>query len=362
MRAYIVDKKALVSNIQILKHRAGDTPIWGVVKGNGYGLGCAALAKVLYDEGIRRFAVTDIAEVRALREAGFWDCPILMMEGTCEVREIDELLALEAILSVGSEAMAEAVSHRALERDVTAHIHVKIDSGMGRFGFLPDQMRQVHAVYTDYPGLTPIGIYTHFHSARNAAVTKDQYERFRRVVEELRAAGYPLGMVHCCNSTGFWKYPEYHSDGVRVGSAVLGRVNFEGDTGLKKVGYCTAAIEDVRQIPKGHTVGYGAGWKAKRSTKIAIVPVGYTHGFAVDRGFDLWRLQDCLRGVARYIKAFLKKKALYVRINGKPCKVLGHVGMVNMVVDVTKVDCRPGDLARVEINPLLVRGMEVRFE
>ena len=84
-----------------------------------------------------------------------------------------------------------------------------------------------------------------------------------------------------------------------------------------------------------------------------------TVGFAVDKGFDLWRPKDCLRGVARYLKAWLRHKALYVTVNGTPCRVLGHVGMVNMVIDVTDCDCKLGDMAIVNINPLVLKDVDV---
>jgi alanine racemase len=362
MKAYIVDKQALKNNLEILKSRAGSTAIWGVVKGDGYGMGCVNMASFLHENGIRRFAVTEISEVRALRTAGFEDVPILMMEGTCNPIEVRELLQLGAIFSVGTGEDAAVINAEAAALGMKAQAHVKIDTGMGRYGFLHDQTEQIAALYTDYPNMELTGIYTHFHSARNASVTQNQFDRFQRVVSALRQAGFDPGMVHCCNSTAFWKYEHMHCDAVRVGSAVLGRVNFEGKTGLQKVGFCQAELEEIRTIPAGHSVGYGAGWKAKKDTRIAVLSVGYINGFSVDRGFDLWRFSDCLRGIGRYIKAFLKKKALYVRVKGKACRVLGHVGMVNMVIDVTGCDCQPGDLAHVDINPLLVRNMEIVFQ
>ena len=362
MKSYIVDKQALGQNLQLLRQRAGDTLIWGVVKGNGYGLGCANMAALLAEGGIDHFAVTDVSEVRALREAGFTDNAILMMEGTCNPVEINELLDLGAILTVGTPEDAAQINAQAAARGIVAQAHLKIDTGMGRYGFLPEQMEQIHAMYADFPSISLRGIYTHFHSARSAAATQTQFDRFQKVIQELRAAEIDIGMVHCCNSTGFWKYEQMHCDAVRLGSAILGRVNFEGKTGLQKIGYCQAELEEVRSIPKGHTVGYGGGWKAKRESRIAVLSIGYYNGFGVDRGFDLWRLRDCLRGVARYIKAFIKRKALYVSVNGTPCRVLGHVGMVNMVIDVTDCNCKVGDMARVDINPLLVKGVDIVFE
>ena len=361
MKSYVVEKLSLERNIHLLRRRADGVTIWGVVKGDGYGLGCVSLARLLAAHGIDHFAVTDVAEARALREEGFTENPILMMEGTCDPGEIDELLDLNAILTVSTPEDAERIDRAAAARATVAEAHLKIDTGMGRYGFLPEQIEEVYRVYTDREHIAVSGIYTHFYDACDRAATEIQYDKFQRVVQEIQAAGYETGMVHCCNSTAFWKYPHMHCDGVRLGSALLGRVAFDGKTGLERVGWCQAELEEIRTIPAGHTVGYGAGWRARRETRIAVLSVGYFNGFGVDRGFDLWRFSDCLRGVARYIKAFIRRKALYVQVNGQPCRVLGHVGMVNMVIDVTGCDCALGDMARVEINPLLVKGMDIVY-
>ncbi len=361
MKAYMVDKSALAHNVGLILARAKDAAVWGVVKGDGYGLGCVDMARVLSAYGINRFAVTDVGEVRALREAGFEESPILMMEGTCNRSEINELLDHGAILTIGSREDAQAVNQVAMERATVAEAHLKIDSGMGRYGFLPEEIETVYGLYTDHANIAFTGIYTHFACATDAEATQKQFDRFQQVVQELRAAGFETGMVHCCNSTAFFKYEHMHCDGVRIGSALLGRVAFSGSHGLKTVGYCQAELEEIRTIPAGHSVGYEAGWVAKRETRIAVLSIGYYNGFGVDRGFDLWRFRDCVRGVARYIKAFIKHKSLYVHVNGSACKVLGHVGMVNMVIDVTDCDCRVGDMARVNINPLLLKGVEIVY-
>lgn len=361
MKRYMVDKSALEHNVRVLLKKAGDVTVWGVIKGDGYGLGVVEMARLLAAYGIDHFAVTDVAEVRALREAGFVENPILMMEGTCDPDEINELIDHQAILSVGSVEDAQQINAQAAARSTVAQGHLKIDTGMGRYGFHPDQMELLHRLYLDSTNLAFTGIYTHFPCAANAKLTQQQYDAFQRVVQELQAAGFETGMVHCCNSNAFWRYSHMHCDAVRLGSAILGRVGYAARAGLKPVGYCQAQIEEIRILPPGHCVGYGGAWKAKRETRTAVLPVGYINGFALDRGFDTWRPIDCLRGIGRYLKALLKGKANYVQIGGKRCKVLGHVGMVNMVVDVTDCDCRPGDTARVEINPLLVKGMEIVF-
>ena len=360
MKRYVAETAALTHNVALLLEKAKDTVLWGVIKGNGYGLGIVPMAQLLVENGISCFAVTELAEVEALRQAGL-NHPVLMMESTCNPSELQKLLELRAIITVGSAEAANALNEAAQTSGMVAQAHVKIDTGMGRFGFLPEEGEQIKSLFADYPFITFTGIYTHFYDSADPTPTKAQFAEFMSVVDGLRKEGIDPGMVHCCNSSAFLKYPEMHCDAVRVGSALIGRVTVGGETGLKPVGYCEAEIEVIRDIPAGHTVGYGAGWRAKRQTRIAVIGIGYSNGFAVDRGFDLWRLKDCVRGVARYVKAFIRHKALYVNVNGCSCRVLGHVGMVNLVVDVTDCPCRTGDLARIDINPLLLKGIPVEF-
>ncbi len=361
MKAYIVETDKLRHNIAILKEKAGNTPIWGVVKGNGYGLGTVPLAQILFREGIDRFAVTDLREAKALRASGLSEQPVLMLRETSEEDELKQLLSLGVICTAGSLEAAAALEQVAAELGIKAQAHVKIDTGMGRYGFLPEQWEQAAQVYENYPHIEVTGIFTHFHSGSRQQITTAQFEAFQSTVKKLKEKGIHPGMTHCCNSLAFRNFPHMHLDGVRLGSALLGRVGYAGKAGLKPVGYCEATVEALKTIPKGHNVGYGAACQVKRDTKIAVVGVGYIHGFSVERGYDVFRIKDCLRSVGRYLKYMLKGKSLTVEINGKPCKVLGHVGMVNLIADVTHVPCQIHDKVKININPLDVKEMEVVF-
>ena len=168
-------------------------------------------------------------------------------------------------------------------------------------------------------------------------------------------------MAHMLNSAGLLKYPEYAMDGVRVGSAILGRVSVRGNWGLVRIGECQATVEELRWLPKGHSCGYGAGWTAKKPTRVAVFSVGWYHGFGVEMGNDLFRFRDCLRGILRNLKQMIFKKHLYVTVNGKKCRVLGHIGMLHTCVDVTKLQCAVGDTAIFDIKPLLLKGIEVVY-
>ena len=191
--------------------------------------------------------------------------------------------------------------------------------------------------------------------------TQKQFERFVAVVDKLRAAGYEPGMVHCCNSHAFVRHPEMHLDGVRLGSAFLGRLSFKEKLGLRRVGYAECSVEELRWIPKGQTVGYGAGFKARQQTRIAIIGLGWYNGFGPPRENDLTRFRDSLRGILHHVKNLLFPHKIIVSVNGHKCRILGHIGMVHAVADVTDIDCAVGDKVTVELGPTSVKGLRIQY-
>ena len=362
MKAYVVEKEHLVHNIQAIHEAAGDAVVWAVLKGNGYGLGVTQMAHLMQENGINHFAVTQVREAAALREAGFDDAQILMLRQTEEPEEIDSLLDMGVILTVGSVEAAAVINGIAAKRAGIARIHLKVDSGMGRYGFTPEQTSKLLKVYEYQSCLQVCGVYTHFNCAFcDDKLTRKQYNAFMGVVEEIREAGFDPGMVHCCNSAAFLKFPDMHASAVRVGSAFLGRLPFKDKLGLKKIGHAEATIEELRWLKEGATVGYGAGWKAKRPTRIAVLGIGWYQGFGNEKGRDLFRFRDCVREILHNLKWMVKGHRLHVTVGGKTCHVLGHVGMVNTIVDVTDVDCAIGDRVVLQINPLQAKGMKILY-
>lgn len=362
MKTYVVEKTRVENNLRIIQAQAGQTPVWAVVKGDGYGLGVTALAKVCREQGVSQFAVTELWEAAALRNVGFLEEQILMLRATSNREELETLLDLDLIATVGSQEDAVALNGVAAEKGIVAQAHLKVDTGMGRYGFLPGETDKLLSVYRYMENIAVCGIYTHFHSAFcSKKKTRQQFETFQQVLQTVRQAGFETGTVHCANSSALFLHPEMKLDGVRVGSAILGRLSFRGNFGLQPVGRCHAQIEELRWLPKGHTCGYGAAWKAKKPTRIAVVDVGWYHGFGLEKGRDVFRFRDCFRGQLSLLKAAVLGKALYGTVNGKKCRVLGHIGMVNTILDVTDVECQVADPVVLEINPLMVKGMPVEF-
>jgi alanine racemase len=362
MKAYIVEREDLGQNIEFLKKKAGDTPIWAVLKGNGYGIGLVPLARLLAEHDIHHFCVAEVREAEQLRENGFAEDAILMLRSTSDPGEINQLLDMHVLLTVGSYETAVAINGVAAQRSDIAEVHLKLDTGMGRYGFLPTETEKLISIYQYMKNIAVSGIYTHFSCASSSVKeTRRQYELFRSVIAQLQSAGYETGMLHCCNSSAFLRFPEMCCDGVRLGSALLGRLSFRNSFPLKKIGYAEATVEEIRWLPKGHTVGYGAAWRAKNTTRVAVVGIGWYNGFGAERQNDVYRFRDCLHGILGNLRDMLLRKSILVNVNGHKCRVLGHISMVHTMVDVTDIGCAVGDKVILQVNPLTVKGLKIQY-
>ncbi len=251
MKRYLVESAAIRQNLETLKKRAGKARLFAVVKGNGYGLGLVPLAAICRDAGVDTFCVTEVSDAKQLRGAGFTQ-QILMIRPTCDVDEVHQLLDLDVILTVSSQDDAAVLNGIATQRKQKVKAHVEIDTGMGRYGFLPSELDKLMHLYSYMDGLDLCGIYTHFHRAFcNKKATDLQMVCFRSVIRQLQEKGFDVGICHCCNSAGLLRFPNYAMDAVRVGSAILGRLSFKGSYNLKRVGTLEATVDELRWLPKG---------------------------------------------------------------------------------------------------------------
>ena len=360
MKQYIVSVEGLRSNVKVCRQIVGDKKIYAVVKGNGYGLEIGPFAKLLREEGVTAFAVTEVFETRALRDLGMVEEEILMLRPTEDAAELGELVNMSVVCTVDSAETAMALDAAAERAGTVAMCHIKIDVGMGRYGFEPGEIEKIKAVYSNMQKVAVTGIYTHFPSAfSDKKGTRAQFDTFMQVVEQLRAAGLETGCVHCANSSAALRFDYTRLDAVRLGSALLGRLSFRAkkNLGLEKIGYMEAEVRDVRWLPAGRSVGYGSVFTTKKPTRVAILDAGYYHGFCAEKGRDTFRFKDCAVGCLSLIKRWIFGQKIYVTINGKKARVLGHVGMLHTVADVTDIPCEGRDVARLEVNPLMAKGV-----
>ena len=357
MNSFVIECDKLQKNILKIKEKAGRKKIYAVIKGDGYGFGLCEYAKILVDSGITALAVTEPWEVTKLRLAGI-KCEILMLRSTALPDEIEELINADAILTVGSNEDAVTINGVAGKLNTKARVHIKIDTGMGRYGYYVSDVEKISAIYDYLDNLEPVGIYTHLNAAFGKKKhTLCQIDSVLALLSDLKRRGYNVGCAHFANSSAFYKLSEIDMlDAVRIGSAFTGRLAFPCRTGLERIGYLNSEICEIRWLEPGATVGYGGVYKAKKPRKVAIAPLGYSHGFGVEKIRDSYRFRDGIRYALQDIKRTIKGEKVYVTVNGKNARVLGHIGMLHTVIDITNISCQLGDEVQFKVNPLYVNA------
>ncbi len=324
-----VDLDRIAHNVTVLRRltRPG-TAFMAVVKADGYGHGAAEVAAVALEHGATWLGVAIPEEALALRAAGI-GAPILVL-GPILPHQAAMVVAAGARATVSGVAEARALGRaaRAAGRE-PAVVHLKVDTGMGRIGLLPDEAGAERALQVaGQPGVSVEGIFTHFAAADEAdkGYTRWQLDRFFGFLEVLARRGLKPAIRHAANSAGLLEVPESHLDLVRVGIALYGlfpspEVRREVD--LRPALRLVTAVAQVRTVPAGTRVSYGCTWQAGRDTVLAVLPAGYADGY----------------------RRALGNRA-QVLVGGRRAPVVGHVCMDQTIVDVGDLSgVAPGDEA-----------------
>ena len=359
MKELIVESSKLRHNLKIVKEiiekNNSKTKLIAVIKGNGYGLGLVQYAQFLVENGVDFLAVATVEEAIKLRQNGIKE-DILMMSSTAVKEDIETLINNKIIITIGSKEAGTLVDEIAKQNNQKVKVHIKIDTGFGRYGFIYNHKEQIVKAIKSWKNIEVAGMFSHFSLAfyGDGKEVKEQYERFTQCVEELKNNGIEPSMLHICNSSAFLRFPQMHLNAVRVGSVLLGRLSIPNVWGFKKVGYLKSNIAEIKTLPAGYNIGYSNSYTTKKETIIAIVPCGYADGFNVKVDKDMFRLIDKIRYIVRDIKNAFKKQEIYVIINDEKCKVLGRLGMFHVSVDVTGKNVKVDDEVRFGVSPMLV--------
>jgi len=300
------------------------------------------------------FGVATIEEAIELRKAGIKE-DILMLSSIAIKKDVEKLIKNNIIITIGSVDAANIANELAKEHNIRAHI--KIDTGFARYGFIYSDIKTIiETIKGLNKNINLEGIFSHFSLAyyKNNKWTKEQFERFIKIIEILKMNDINIEILHICNSPAFINYPEMRLNAARIGSAFLGRVHAENNIGLKKIGILKANVAEIKEVPKGFNIGYLNSYKAKKNMKIAIVPVGYKDGYNVSSRMDMFRLVDSIRILYNNIKGLFKKQYLYVKINDKRYRIVGTVGTYHVAIDITGHDVELGDTVYFDVSPLNV--------
>lgn len=328
--------------------KAVDVPVIGVVKFDGYGVSLEAAAKAWQSAGARMFAVSESWEALALRQAGFTE-DILLLAPVSDRETVAELLEKGIILTVSDLQNARFYLENRGEHPL--RVHVKVDTGMGRFGIRWTDTEQLKEIYS-LEGLQCEGIFSHFAKSfeKEYKLTKVQLDRFLQAVAAVEDAGFAPGLRHIANSCAALRFPETRLDAVRVGSALVGALIAPVPVKLKSVHSCKAQVVAVKKLQKGDTMGYAAVCKAKKNTVAAVVAIGQTHSFRLTGRPDPYPLLDLLVYLYHLLQGYKNQPcAIY---NEKKLKLIGRVGSQYTLFDATDADVKPGDYVTVPV-PLL---------
>ena len=328
--------------------------IIAVVKANGYGLGIVEYTKFLIDNGITFFGVSQVEEALTLRKAGIKE-DILMLSSTAIKEDLIKLINNNIIVTIGSKEDVKILEEIAKEKNKTIRAHLKIDTGFGRYGFVYNNREEMIETLKQIKNIKIEGTFSHFSiSFYDDKYTKKQFERFIQVIEVLKMNKIETGMLHICNSSAFLKFPNMHLNAVRIGSAFLGRLSFKNNIGLKKIANLESRVSEIKELPKDFNIGYSNTYKTKKTTKVAIIPVGYMNGINVKNDRDMFRPIDKLRYIIRDIKDLFKDESKYVKIKNQNYKILGRIGTYHIVCDITNKDISINDKVEIQINPKFV--------
>lgn len=350
MKVLVIDKQAVKKNITVLKRRAEKSAIYAVLTGDAHGAGLVEMAKLLRDEGIVRFAVSEASDAAALRKAGLVEEEILMLRATTDREELEKLLDLNVVCTVGSTDTGMALNGVAEKRSTVVEAHIQIDTGMGFGGFLTEELDKILSIYRNLSNVAVSGMYTQIHTTGTSErEVAEQLDEFDHTVKAVQAAGFETGIVHAAGSFALMRYDFARMDAVRVGTALLGRCRRSKNDGLQRVGWGEAAIDDIHWLPKGHTVGNETLVRLRRPTRVAVLPVGYQNGFGVERVRE--------GGLLAAIRRWRAGGHRTVRINSQKVKVIGRIGAMETVLDVTDIHCTAGDIAQFELDPLFAKGI-----
>lgn len=315
-----IDVDAIEDNIKEIKKIVKDKEVIGVVKADAYGHGAIDTASILLENGTDRLAVAVISEAIELRENGI--TKPLMILGYTPLSFKEDLVKYDIEQTVFNLEYAKELSDFAIKNNTKAKIHIKIDTGMGRIGFLPNEesIDEIEKI-SKLQGIEIIGLFTHFSTAdeEDKEYTKLQVEKYKKIVDELDKRGVNTGIKHVSNSAAIIDLEEYYFDAVRPGIILYGyypsnevkkdKIKIRPALTLK------SNIIHLKTVEEGTYISYGRSYVTEGKRTIATLPIGYADGYT--------RL---LNGKAKVI------------IRGKLAPVVGKICMDQCMVDVTDID------------------------
>ncbi|MCJ7622178.1 MAG: alanine racemase [Anaerolineaceae bacterium] len=285
-----INLSAIENNTKYVLKKTG-VDVMAVVKTNAYGYGAVEVSKTALKAGATWLAVVRCEEISRLRDAGI-NAPIMVFGGATP-GEVDLAIEQDATLPVYDLELAQVFSRRAQELGKRLRVHVKVDTGLGRFGVFPDDALDFTRRVLEMPGLVLDGIFSHFAVAdvNGHPLTALQIRRFKGAVQSLNEAGIFPRWVHLANSPGILHQPQAYFNLVRAGGVLFGLGDVEDERGfpsnLQPAFTWKAQLMSCKRFPAGWKIGYGQTYETSEGEVIGVVPVGHGDGFLRNPGNEV---------------------------------------------------------------------------
>lgn len=317
-RTYIkINLDNIINNYKALRNISNGTEFMAVVKADSYGCGAEMVAKTLEEQGCKYFAVATVDEALELRKAGIKGNILVL--GYVDIESHKQCLLENIDITISDFINAEKLSKLALNLDINANIHIKVDTGMSRYGFNYEKASCYIEKISMLNNITIRGIYSHFAVADepNNEFTKVQFQRFMSVIERLKNNNINIPIKHIANSGATLMNRDMHLDMVRCGIALYGYYPSQevpNDIGIKEVMSLYTKITRIENVKNGNSISYGCSYTLDSDRKIATIAIGYADG---------------------YSRALSNRGVVFIK--GHKCKIVGRICMDSCMVDVT--DC-----------------------
>ncbi len=319
MNSYLLlDSAALAANVKVLREELGEAKLVPVLKCDAYGLGAVETARLLLKQGVDTFAVAHVSEGLQLFEAGI-EATIWVMGIPLE-HQLPDAAKAGLVLTLGSFYQFELLKKTAEAIGRPVSIQLKLDTGLHRIGFLPEEIPALARAMKEYSGyLNCTGSFSHFRDSIDENMDR-QYALFLSMTGDLRSKGIEPGLLHMSSSASLEKNTKYNLDAVRVGRRLY-MDNPLAPTGrIREVASFRAYLTDIRERKAGETLGYDEGYLLKEDKTVGVLSVGYGDGLSP----ELYRLGET------------------VLVNGARTRLIACC-MDQSFVDLGGIPCRPGD-------------------
>ena len=317
-----INLNALVNNLNYYRGKLNpDTKMVCMVKASAYGAGSYEVAKTLQDHRVDYLAVAVADEGSELRKAGITSSIIIMNPELTAFKTMFDYKLEPEVYSFN--LLNELIKSAEKEGVTNFPIHIKLDTGMHRLGFAPQDIPELIARLKRQTSVIPRSVFSHLvgsDSSQFDAFTRRQIEEFEKASEELQEAFPHKILRHICNTAGIQRYPGAQFDMVRLGLGLYG-VNPYTNQMLHNVSTLKTTILQIREVPQEDSVGYSRKGRLHRDSRIAAIPIGYADG----------------------LNRRLGNGNAYCLVNGQKAPYVGNICMDVCMIDVTDIPCKEGD-------------------